>query len=244
MTTVNTLIDETHEFADSAYKVQDESFSEEVRRANLNDLRSQYEGWHIRAARFIGSSGRAEELEKFQKEYKGGILQGKISGFLSEGMEHNMFYDPSEPVPGIDKWLHPVDREFQQPLFNQKTILAGLRPRSEPDKPFNAEIHVYGGTNNLAQGLGFSQQIRVEDVQSGDLNSLLEFLRRSGITPEDLEGLSKAIEADKEASQENSSEVGEWLSKMTQIAFGAGVTGASSELVVKMIHALSNYYSA
>ncbi len=156
MTTVNTLIDETQEFIDSAYRVQDESLSEGVRGANLNDLRSRYEDWHTRAARLIGSSGCAEELEKFQKEYRGGILQGKISGFLSEGMVHNMFYDPSEPVPGIDKWLHPVDREFRQPLFNQKTILAGLRPKDKLDKPFNAEINVYGGTNNLVGRLSWA----------------------------------------------------------------------------------------
>lgn len=247
MTSTDDLIEEANKFAGIAEKVQDESYSEEDRRAALNELRTWYESWHLRAIGLIGSYNQPEEVEKFNGQYQG-FFGGKIAGFLRDGMEINMLYDPDEPVPFLDKYTLPFDREFKQPLFNQLSVLAGLRPGEGPKSSSDTEVHfhgdIYGGTNTLAGGKHFTQQVRVDDVQTRDLESLLGFLRKAGVPPGDLENLTEAIEADEAAASEGSSQdrVGEWIGKITGKMFSAGVTGASSEATIQVIKAIGNYY--
>lgn len=245
MTSTDELIEEANRFAGTAEKVQDETYSEQDRKAALRELRNWYEGWHLRAVRLIGSYNQPEEVEKFNGQYQG-FFGGKIAGFLQNGMEINMLYDPDEPVPFLDKYTLPFDREFKQPLFNQLSILAGVQPAAPSQgssESSETAINIYGGINTLASGKNFTQQVRVEDVQQNDLDSLLGFLRNSGVPPEDLENLREAIEADETASEEDSQDkVGEWIGKITSKLFSAGVTGASSEATIQVIRALGNYY--
>lgn len=246
MTSTDELIEEANQFSGTAEKVQDETYSEQDRKAALRGLRTWYEGWHLRAVRLIGSYNQPDEVEKFNGHYQG-LLGGKIAGFLREGTEINMLYDPDEPNPLLDKYTMPFDREFKQPLFNQLSILSGLRPGKEPKGGSDTEVHfhgdIYGGTNTLAGGKNFTQQVRIEDVQPKDLESLLGFLRSVGVPPEDLDNLTDAIEADEAASEVDSQDkVGEWIGKITSKMFSAGVTGASSKATIQVIRALGNYY--
>lgn len=247
MTSIDDLIEEANQFAGIAEKVQDESYSDEDRKGALRELRTWYEGWHLRAVRLISSYNQPEETEKFNGHYQG-LLGGKIAGFLREGTEINILYDPDEPNPLLDKYTMPFDREFRQPLFNQLSVLSGLRPGDESKSSSETGIHfhgnIYGGTNTLAGGKNFTQQVRVEDVQPKDLDSLLGFLRSVGVPPEDLDNLTEAIEADEvaESEEDYQDKVGEWIGKITSKMFSAGVTGASSEATVQVIRAIGNYY--
>lgn len=247
MTEINDLMEEANQFSELAEKVQDESYSEEDRKAFLRDLRTRYENWHLRAMRLIGSYGQPEAGEKFNGQYQG-LLGGKIAGFLSEGMEANIFHNPEEPVPGLDKWQQPFDREFKRPLFNQLSILAGLERAAAQQGSTETSINIYGGihggTNAMASGANFAQRVQLEDVRRADLDSLLGFLGSAGVTWEDLEHLREAVEADEEAQSEGRTpgRVGEWLGRVTGTAFSAGVTGASSQATIQIIQALANYY--
>lgn len=247
MTSIDGLIEEAYQLPDIAEKVQDESYYEEERKAVLRDLRTQYESWHLRAVRLISSYNQPEEVEKFNGQYQG-LLGGKIAGFLREGTQVNELYNSDEPIPFLDKYTMPFDREFKQPLFSQLSILAGLRPGDNPKGSSETEVHfhgdIYGGTNTLAGGKNVNQHVRVEDVQHKDLDSLLNFLRNAGVRREELESLTEAIEADESAFSQGDSQdkVGEWIGKITNKMFSAGVTGASSEATIQVIRAIGNYY--
>jgi hypothetical protein len=244
MMDIDTLVEEANRFPELAKRVQDDSYSEEARRAFLRELRARYEDWHLRAVRLISSYDQPGEVEKFNKEYRGGFLGGKIAGFLREGTKANILYNPDEPIPGLDEWQQPFEQEFTQPLFNQLSILAGLRRAAVPQGSSGTAINIYGGTNTLASGRNFTQQVRVEDVRPRDLDSLLGFLGNLGVTREDLERLTEAIEADERAQAEGGtpSKVGEWAGRITGTVLSAGVTGASSEATLQIIRAIAGYY--
>ena len=159
-------------------------------------------------------------------------------------MEPNILHNPDEPVPGLSEWQLPFDQEFTQPLFNQLSVLAGLRQAAPTRGSSDTAINIYGGTNTLASGRNFTQQVQVEDVRTRDLDSLLGFLGNVGVTREDLERLSEAIEADERAKAEGEkpSKVGEWVGRTTGTVLSAGVTGASSEATVQIIRAIAGYY--
>ena len=244
VTGIDDLVEEANQFPGLAGRVQDHEYSEEERRASLRDLRTRYENWYLRAVRLIGSYDQPGEVEKFNKEYRGGFLGGKIGGFLREGTKPNILHNPDEPIPGLDEWQLPFEQEFTQPLFNQLSILAGLRQAAPAQGSSDTAVNIYGGTNTLASGRDFAQQVRVEDVRPRDLDSLLGFLGNVGVTREDLERLSEAIEADEqsEAEGEKPSKVGEWAGRITGTVLSAGVTGASSEATVQIIRAIAGYY--
>lgn len=244
MTDIDVLVEEANQFPKLAERVQDRDYSEGERQVSLRDLRTRYEDWHLRAVRLIGSYDQPGEAEKFNKEYRGGFLGGKIAGFLREGMKPNILYNPDEPVPGLDEWQYPFEQEFTQPLFNQLSILAGLRRADAPQGSSDTAINIYGGTNTLASGRNFTQQVRVEDVRPRDRDSLVGFLGNVGVTHEDLERLMEAIEADERTEAEGGapSKVGEWAGRITGTVLSAGVTGASSEATVQIIRAIAAYY--
>ena len=244
MTNIDALVEEANQFPDLAEKIQDHGYSEGERRASLRDLRIRYEDWHLRAVRLISSYDQPDEVEKFNKEYRGGLLGGKIAGFLREGMKPNILHNPDEPIPGLDEWQQPFEQEFTQPLFNQLSILAGLRRSAAPQGSSDTAINIYGGTNTLASGRDFTQQVRVEDVRPRDRDSLLGFLGNVGVSREDLERLTEAIEIDERTEAEGGtpSKVGEWAGRITGTVLSAGVTGASSEATVQIIRAIAAYY--
>ena len=101
--------------------------------------------------------------------------------------------------------------------------------------------HIYGNNNTVAIGDQISQQISL--VQRGDINSLIEQLRKYEVPSEDLEDLRDAISAEPEVTSGNlGPRVSGWLGKMTTKALSGAWTTAIQNAPVVATEAIKRYF--
>lgn len=239
------LIEEAKKFPPLAAAVQDDTnYSKDERERILNELRELYGEWRLNAMRLNRSHGSPDEPQNFELEYGGLLGGGKIAGFLSNGLEPNYIYNPEQRLPGVDRWERPYYKEFRQPLDNQLAMLAKLNPDKAPKGEATSGLGVFfGGSHNFASGTHINQSVQVDEVRTGDLDSLLKSLTDAGLAEDDLEVLKEAIEADENRSNKENepSKVAEWISRMSLGLLQGGVTAASSETMAQIIQAIGKY---
>jgi hypothetical protein len=121
------LVEEAKKLLDLAEEVQDEARSAEEREASLKDLSDRYHDWYQAALALFDARKQPGERQKFEQEYSGSFWSPKIIRFLTEGTQISPIHDPDNPLLA-NKWTYPFNGCFKEPLFKQRSILAGLKP--------------------------------------------------------------------------------------------------------------------
>lgn len=103
------------------------------------------------------------------------------------------------------------------------------------------QINIYGGTNTVAAGDNFTQE--TQTVSAGDVESVLNLLKQSGLPNDEAIVLKKALKAEPEAAPGKlGPKVSKWLSQAVTKA-ASGVWKIGVEVAPRVImKALESYY--
>lgn len=137
-----------------------------------------------------------------------------------------------------------LELEEQFPDLAESEEAAKSIPTEQAAQIFHT--HVYGGQNVIASGQDFTQQVVFPspDLAPGDLEALLDYMRKLNVPEEDVAELQEALEED-----EASSELGElgpqtsgWLAKLTMKGFEGASSGTAGQAVQHVGKAIAKYY--
>jgi hypothetical protein len=107
--------------------------------AEVHAGQREYLDWYARAERLVPS----EELDRFRDMYEGGQFIQRVRGFISAPRTFNVFYDPAEPNPLVDKWQNPFRSTCQPALLTQRQILIAALHEAADANVVLSELSAY-----------------------------------------------------------------------------------------------------
>lgn len=169
------------------------------------------------------------------------MLREKIG---MRGMVLNEVYQPIT-TPQMEAIMDAVRNRLLEFVLELQEINPDILESEEALKKISGEEiqHVYnvtiqGDKNVVASGDRIEQKVK-QGIESGDMDSLIDYLRDVGLQHEDLESLKEAIEADGEPTGDELGErVKSWLGEMTEKTY-KGAINVGKGILVK---AIMTYY--
>lgn len=134
-----------------------------------------------------------------------------------------------------------LELQEKYPEISKSEEAISTVPKEQVTSVFNT--YIYGSHNVVASGSQVSQEVH-QQVRVNDINSLLNYMKQSGLPATDVEELSKAITEDGHRAEPNKfgPKVAEWIGELTK-KIGESTwkvaIGTTSALIAK---AVSIYY--
>lgn len=169
--------------------------------------------------------------------YKGAVERGThlVSAWRNVGSN-----DTTRVLEAVRNKLLAFVLELQDqfPELTESNDKIGDIPLDQTNNIFH--MHIHGNQNVVAAGTNVTQDVR-QVVRSGDISSLLGYLKSIGVSEEDTQELKEAVEADgpREESAGLGPRVRDWLGK--KAAEGA-LNATMSSVAMTTAKAVAQYY--